>query len=235
MRDKEMMEMVKEIWLFIQYGVAEDMQARAVEVVDRYRQDAVVLRLLHEFYRCLPEAREEPVLRVVQVESNQGIPLLAMVTSSHAYLYLITEDEILFLGENGQEVEDDILAFFGYADHEELNRACSQLTELEDLSSESKLGKMICPICAVLEGEFHQLGCPVEVCPWCGGQISRCNCRFDQLGVEQINEEEDISRFQQLLVAKGRIRFVRGQSPSYPSAVDGMDGDGEGSGKIGPM
>ncbi len=231
MRSKEMIEQIKEIGLFIQYGVAEKMQDQALEVVEQYRQDADVLRLLHTFYRSLPEAREEPVLRVVQIESQQGIPLLGVLTTSYAYLYLITQEEIVFLGEKGQEVEADILAFFGYAGNAELSRACRNFSELEDYSSHGCFDRVACPICKVLEGEFHQLGCPVEVCPWCGGQISRCNCRFDQLGVEQISAEEEVLRFQQLLAAKGRIRFAREQAPAYPSAGGDLAGEEKGGGK----
>ncbi len=223
MRDKEMMEIVKEIELFIQYGVAEDMRTRAVNVLDRYRQNAVALRLLHEFYRSLPEAREEPVLRMVQIDSHQGVLLLGVITVSYHYLYLVTADEVIFLGEKGQEVEDDVVAFFGYPDTEELHKICRNLSELEDYNSHSRSGRMKCPVCSVLEEEYHHLGCSVEVCPWCGGQLNRCNCRFDQLGVEQISNEEEVLKFRQLLVAKGRIRFAREQSPSYPSAGDGLD------------
>lgn len=229
MRDKEMMEIIKDIELFIQYGVADDMQIQAVKVVERYHQDAVVLRLLYEFYRSLPEAREEPVLRVVQIDSHQGVPLLGVLTLSYAYLYLITGDEVLFLGEKGQDLDDEVLEFFGYPDNEALNKACQQLSELEDFSSHDQPGRMVCPVCSVFEGEYHQLGCPVEVCPWCDGQMNRCNCRFDQLGIENISDEDEVIRFQQLLVAKGRIRFVREQAPAYPSAGDCLDGD-EGGG-----
>lgn len=223
LRDTEMMKLGKEIELFIQYGVVEDMQARGVEVVDRYRLDPVALRLLHEFYRSLPEAREEPVVRVVQIDSRQGVLLLGVLTVSYEYLYLVTETEMIFLGERGQEVEDDVLEFFGYADNAELSKACRSLLKLEEYSSQGCASRVNCPVCSVVEGEFHQLGCPVEVCPWCGGQMNRCNCRFDQLGVERIGSEEEVGRFRQLLVAKGRIRFAREQAPAYPGLGDGPD------------
>lgn len=222
MRDKKKVEIAKEIELFIQYGVLEDMRTQAVNVLDRYRQDIVGLRLLREFYRSLPEAREEAVLRVVQVGSHQGVLLLGVITVSYHYLYLVTADEVIFLGENGREAVDDIVAFFGFPDTEELTKTCRNLSELEDYNSDNRSGKMKCPVCSVLEDEYHYLGCSAEVCPWCDGQLSRCNCRFDQLGIEQISNEEEILKFQQLLVAKGRIRFAREQSPSYPSAGDGL-------------
>ena len=130
----------------------------------------------------------------------------------------MTEREVVLLGEKGEAVENDILSFFGYADQGEFDKACLHLQELEEYRSEIRLAKMKCPVCSVYEGELHQLGCPVEICPWCDGQLNRCNCRFAQLGVEKINDEEDVLKFQQLLVAKGRVRFIREPAPSYPSA-----------------
>lgn len=218
-----MQEIVRETKLFIQYGVVEDVRNRAMEVVDKYSQDSVALRLLHEFYRSLPEAREEPVVRVVQIDSRQGVLLLGVLTLTYEYLYLVTETEAILLGERGQEVEDDVLVFFGYTDNAGLSKACENLSGLEDYSSHSQSGRMKCPVCLVLEGEFHHLGCPVEVCPWCGGQLNRCNCRFDQLGIERIRDENEVDRFRQLLIAKGRIRFTGEQAPSYPGIGDGPE------------
>jgi len=210
-----MSTILKEIELFVQYAVAEDMMNQAITLVNQYQHDRVALRLLHEFYRSLPEAREEPVSRLVQIDSHQGVLLLGVITANFEYLYLVTEREVVFLGEKGTAIENEILSFFGYTGQDQFDKACLHLQELEEYRSETRLGKMKCPVCSVLEGELHQLGCPVEICPWCDGQLSRCNCRFDQLGVENIDVEEDLLKFQQLLVAKGRIRFIREQAPSY--------------------
>lgn len=220
LRDTEMRKMQQETELFIQYAVPEEMRKQAVALIVNYREDQQAMRLLHEFYRSLPEAREEPVIKLVQVDSHQGVLLLGAITINYAYLYLVTPAEVIFLGEKGEEIEHDVVSFFGYTDKDELSKACQNLADREIYQSVDHAKKILCPICLVFEGELHQLGCPVEVCPWCDGQLHRCNCRFDQLGVEVISDEKEILQFQQLLAARGRIRFTREQAPAYPSAGD---------------
>lgn len=77
----------------------------------------------------------------------------------------------------------------------------------------------------MLEGEEHLLGCVVEVCPWCEGQLNSCNCRFEQLEVDELLDEEQLEKFEDLLNAKGRVPFVKGHKPAYPGTSDGLDGD----------
>ena len=42
----------------------------------------------------------------------------------------------------------------------------------------------ICHDCRVEEGQIHHLGCDMERCPFCGGQLMGCNCRYTLLGFD---------------------------------------------------
>lgn len=37
-----------------------------------------------------------------------------------------------------------------------------------------------CSDCGVAPGGFHHLGCDLQRCPVCGGQMFTCGCRFDE-------------------------------------------------------
>lgn len=41
-----------------------------------------------------------------------------------------------------------------------------------------------CHDCGVKEGEIHDLGCDMERCPFCGGQLISCDCRYKLLNVD---------------------------------------------------
>jgi hypothetical protein len=40
-----------------------------------------------------------------------------------------------------------------------------------------------CHDCNCKEGEIHQLGCDMERCPWCGGQLITCHCVYKKLNI----------------------------------------------------
>jgi hypothetical protein len=40
------------------------------------------------------------------------------------------------------------------------------------------IGQQPCRDCAVLRGQYHVLGCCVERCPVCGGQVFTCRCPY---------------------------------------------------------
>jgi len=46
--------------------------------------------------------------------------------------------------------------------------------------------KRPCHDCGVIKGQYHVLGCDVERCPVCGGQLITCDCRF----AEDFHDEE---------------------------------------------
>lgn len=90
----------------------------------------------------------------------------------------------------------------------------------EEYEPVNATGSKFCPVCSAAEGEYHLLGCPVEICPWCDGQLSRCSCRFAQLGVDMLEDEKELEELERLLKEKGRIPYAREQRPSYPLDID---------------
>lgn len=218
-------KLIKEIKLYIRYAVPESEFKDAVAQVDRYRHNRLVLNLLREHYVALPDAREEAVTRISKLAQEQGAYLFVLTTTSTAHLYAVSIDAVVWLGEYLSELDPEILAFWGFADQKEFAKICVPIRDLEDYSV--NLGDMQgeCPACGVAEGEYHLFGCSVEVCPWCEGQLNKCNCRFDQLEVDAVDNEEQLERFLTVLTAKGRIPFQRQQAPYYPGTSGGLDRD----------
>jgi hypothetical protein len=210
---------VDEIEFLLRYAVSEEDREKARALLKNYKVNPVALRVLKEYYSLLPEAREEGVSRIVHMNMRQGIFLLGLSTGTHEYIFFATEDHAGFLGEYQDGIGDEeILDFFGYTSRESFLQLHPTLAEFDDFSQKWKINKALCPVCLVAVGEYHHLGCPVEVCPWCSGQLSRCNCRFEQMHKEEIESDEDLERFEALLQEKGRVSFQPGQGPSYPSA-----------------
>lgn len=84
--------------------------------------------------------------------------------------------------------------------------------------------KSKCHDCGVEEGQLHELGCDNERCPFCGGQLISCSCRYIKLGFHyNWNESfcglpKDIYKnglpphleetWESILEAKGRVPFI---------------------------
>ncbi|MDR3629340.1 MAG: hypothetical protein P4L42_03295 [Desulfocapsaceae bacterium] len=219
MREKKQLQTsVDEIEMLIRYAVPEKERAEAQALLGTYRANAVGLQVLKEYYSSLPEAREEPVLRIVHIDMRQGVFLLGLSTGQHEYIYFATEDEADCLGEYEETGGDpEILEYFGYAGKEAFLQLHPKMAEFDDFSKKWRVNKALCSVCAVAVGEYHHLGCPVEVCPWCFGQLSKCNCRFDLIQKEEMTSDEDLERFETQLQQKGRICFEEGQGPLYPA------------------
>jgi hypothetical protein len=41
-----------------------------------------------------------------------------------------------------------------------------------------------CGDCHALEGQYHELGCDLERCPFCGGQLISCDCCYEILNID---------------------------------------------------
>lgn len=217
--DKVRKEYCDEIRLFIEYGVTETERQAAFNTLHSYEDNTIALVVLRDFYSRLPEFREEAVCKISRIVSRQGMYLLGVDTAKYQYLYFFNGEQPVYLGEKSDGIADsEVLQYFGYSSNEDFLKKLDGDEETDaDITSEREV---FCPACAVSQGELHELGCPVEICPWCDGQLNYCNCRFEKLGVDEITDEEQIDRLEILLNDKGRIPFSAEHAPAYPSAGD---------------
>lgn len=221
--EKTQARLVEEIELFIDFSVDEKARPMAKELVAEYRNDPVGLAVLKEFYTVLPEVREEAVEKISLLMAQQGVLLLVLMTENYSYNVVASESEVHILGEVGKEaLPTELLNFFGYTDNDEFVKKFPPLERLEKYRVEKS--EELCPVCGVSPGELHLLGCPVEVCPWCQGQLSRCDCRFEELEADELENEDQLQEFQDRLEAKGRVPYEVEQKPAYPGTSAGLDG-----------
>lgn len=216
-------ELLVEIKQFIQFGVKKEDYDQAVEFAEKCVGDAGIMRVLYRYYSELPEATEQPVVRIETLFCRQGVTLYLVMSPVQSHFYLLSTDHVLWLGLSDQEIERDVLNYFDLDSQKSLqNRVAEVQSENTTVDGSSAL-RSVCPACGVAEGDVHLLGCVVEVCPWCDGQLYQCNCRFDQLGVKEITTEEELDQLEELLDAKGRIPFTEDHGPAYPGTSEGLD------------
>jgi len=215
--------LLDEIELYVRYAVGEQDLEMAQGLIKSYGDNERVLRLLREYYTVLPEAREEPVCKVSCLMEQGGVGLFVVVTTGYGYLYVISPEEVLLVSEYQKEVPLEVLSFFGITSQAEFVKQCPKVEELEAYGLDDDGTDSTCPACGVADGEEHLLGCVIEICPWCAGTLSKCNCRFEQLKVEEIEDEEQLEEFTDLLTAKGRIPYVKEQKVTYPGTSEGLD------------
>lgn len=203
----------KSILEAMNYAVPETHRMDAEDLLDLYREDSIALILLQEFYNFLPEAEEDWVRELRVVNQQRGIFLLEAQTAKNSYLYLVSHDGIEFQGSVAEGFcSDEVLDFFGYEDAAALIAHCAcDLPIYEAL----RFNADICPACHAVSGEYHELGCPVEICPWCGGQLVHCDCRYEQLGLDAMVSEADLLRFEEMLEERGRLAYSPEQRPSF--------------------
>lgn len=215
-------EQRKAIYEVMEYAVPEGMDEVARDVVDIYRDDQIGLALLHEFYSYLPEAQEGLVREIKTVGHQQGIFLLAAMTGEEGYMYLVSSEGIEFHGSlKDGYLAVELLDFFGFEDLDGFKKLCASPDELP-VYEPVQVDEDICPACHSRSGQLHELGCPVEICPWCGGQLIGCDCRYEQLGLESITTEEELNLFEAKLEERGRIPFSREQRPSFADEGPGV-------------
>ena len=218
---KTLDERKKDIQFLMKYAVPEAQRQEAAALLDKYDADVIALNLLHSFYIHLPEGSDDSVNRLRLITCRQGVYLLCASTGNGMhYLYLVNNEAAHIIGTMAEGIIDkELRNFFGYADNKEvlaLTRKPEQLREYQPYSTDSDL----CPSCLVAEGEYHTLGCPVEICPWCNGQLTYCNCRFTRLNVETLDKESQIEKLLELLQEVGRITFKKEHAPGYPTMDD---------------
>lgn len=212
---EDLEETRKHILVAMDYAVPEENRAAAEDLLDIYREDRIGLALLQEFYSYLPEAREDWVRELRLLNRHHGIFLLVACTSQQRYLYLVSSEGLEFQGNMADGfLEDELLDFFGYESVDAFAAVCTAPENLP-IYEPLQLDEDVCPACHAISGEHHELGCPVELCPWCGGQLIHCDCRYEQLGLDAISTEEDLLRFEALLEERGRIPYSPEQRPSF--------------------
>ena len=214
--NEDLKKMFEEIELLVRYAVPAEEQEKAYHFLELFREDPFVLGVMRDFYRTLPDAREEALIKIAVVEEKELVFLLLLSTAKHHYLYLTNDEGGLYLGEWEQGVLDKhVLSYFDYPDPTAFKKGHKSMESCRAYSPLERMNEAICPSCGVKAGALHTLGCPVEVCPWCGGQLNHCNCRFEQLGVEELNDETKLTELEEKLEKKGRVPYAKEQRPTF--------------------
>ncbi len=209
-------KLLDEIELLVPYAVPVEDHKTAFDLLEKYKEDTFALGVIKDFYTTLPDALEEALVKISVVEEKEQVFLLLLGTTDHYYLYLTNDEGGLFLGEWKDGLLDKhVLSFFDYPDAKGFKKVNSSMEGCREYRSLERMDEEVCPSCGVKTSSLHTLGCPVEVCPWCGGQLNHCNCRFEQLGVEELDDEKKLAEFEGKLEKKGRIAYAKEQRPTF--------------------
>lgn len=219
----ELQEKRRRIRELMHYVVPDSRMEQAADLLLLFRDDRMALTVLDTFYSCLPDAQNDWIKELRLVTRKAGIFLFAAVTPLDVYLYLVSNEGIEFHGSLQQGyLDQELLEFFDFSSAEQFSKTAADIEQLpfyEPLQTDID----ICPACQTATGERHELGCPVEVCPWCGGQLIRCDCRFTRLGRDELTDEQDIVRFEALLNQQGRVAYTPEQRPSFADEDAGVE------------
>ena len=221
MENKSLAEIKEELALLIQYAAPEELRQEAMRLVTHYQTDIIALRIFHNFYSYLPEGKDDAIKILRLLARRQGIFLICASTVLSDYLYLGNCEGAELAGNFEEGIWDKkVLEFLNMADREAFKKKFHSLDEIP-VHVPTPLDDNLCPACLVDHGDPHTLGCPVEICPWCGGQLTACNCRFSQLNKEKISTQSQINSFIEQLEEKGRIPFdATMDRPEYPDEVE---------------
>ena len=214
-------ERKKQIRLLMKYAVAEEHLERAKSFVNMYENDAIALNLFHTFYSFLPDGCDDSIEELHLLTRKQGVFLICATTMHADYIYLVTTERAEFLGKLTDGIwEEEILNFFRIADRDTFIKKYGDLSHASTYTPGNE-AKDLCPVCSAASGEHHTSGCPLEICPWCDGQLTNCNCRFTIMNKDHIEKEAHIDAFQKLLNEKGRIPFdAERDMLAYPVSGD---------------
>ncbi len=214
---KQLQELLDEIKLLVQYAAPEEFRKEAYALVEKHGTDSIALNIFHAFYSYLPEAEDDRIRILRLLNHKEGTFLICASTELNDYLYLATTEGATFLGNLAEGIwEDEVLSFFGYDDRESFIKECKDL-DMFSVYVPAHLNMALCPFCLVEDGEFHVLGCPVEICPWCKSQLTTCACRFGKLGRDKLGVEKHLNELLDELNKKGRVPFdAEKHRPDYP-------------------
>lgn len=221
MTTKTLAQRKEAILLLMKYAVPAEHMEEAQQLLDRYQTDTVAANLLQAFYSYLPEGLDDGVRELRVLARRQSAFLLAATTFHYTYFYLATVDKAEFLGDLKDGIWDkEIREFFELGSRESFLKKTATISDFPEYKPAHQ-DEELCPACAAANGEEHVFGCPVEVCPWCDGQLTGCHCRFEQLDRDQLLGEREIKAFEEKLAKKGRIPYNSDQHrPAYPTEGD---------------
>lgn len=204
--------------LFIDYAVDSKDRETARAMVHHFSKDPLAFNVFWAFYRTLPDAKEDCILKIYQPEHHRGTFLFLVHTKLSAYFYMVNTKEAKLVATEGEGLPQDILEFFGFADRAAFDKKHGDLSKHPVYQSEVS---QTCPVCYTTNERLHEFGCPVEICPWCDCQLTNCNCRFEKIGVAEITTDKQLETFKAILEEKGRIAYdATLHRPAYPTAGD---------------
>jgi len=209
---------IDEIRTYLSYSVPAGFLDQALALLDTVAHDPIGRGILGDFYKNLPDAREDGIRTLRVLGNSQGIFLIATQTFyEHCYLYLAAPSDIRLVGPpDACLAEQELFSFFAITPPE------SSATFDETIAAAPAYTPSIevhdhCPVCFAATGAYHSFGCPVEVCPWCQGQLTACGCRFEKLQLPQLETFKECENLLELMNKKGRIPYTPRQRPGYPA------------------